>query len=300
MTRAPLPAFGRPQQSAAIAAEFVMTDADFRRIAEMLHADAGIHVPSGKAALVYSRLAKRLRALGMKSFRDYCELVASQAGVSERQHMLAALTTNVTRFFREPHHFEHLRRHVLPPLIEHAKRGGRVRFWSAACSNGAEPYSIGLTILSVLPEAPNYDIKILATDIDPNMVAEGRAGAYSDALMEPVPADQRLRWFSPSRREEGKVWTAGDALRTLIAFRELNLIGNWPMRGKFDAIFCRNVVIYFEDDTQARLWSRFAPQLNPKGRLYIGHSERVSGPATRYFESEGITTYRLRQGEHGK
>lgn len=298
MTRAPAVAAGNPQ-SAAITAEFVMTDADFRQIAEMLHADAGIHVPPGKAALVYSRLAKRLRVLGLESFRDYCHLVASQSGASERQQMLAALTTNVTRFFREPHHFEHLRRQVLPPLIESARRGGRVRLWSAACSNGAEPYSIALTILSVLPDAASLDIKILATDIDPNMIAEGTAGTYSDAAMQPVPADLRLRWFTPSRGEEGKSWTAGDALRTLVAFRELNLIGQWPMRGKFDAIFCRNVVIYFEDDTQARLWSRFAPQLQPRGRLYIGHSERVSGPAAALFETEGITTYRLKQKDRG-
>jgi chemotaxis protein methyltransferase CheR len=295
MTSVPNKAIEAQRASAAISAEFVMTDADFRRIAEMLHADAGIHVSSGKAALVYSRLAKRLRALGLESFRDYCELVSSHAGLSERQQMLAALTTNVTRFFREPHHFEHLRKKVLPPLIEKARHGGRVRFWSAACSNGAEPYSIALTILSMLPEAARYDIKILATDIDPNMVAEGTAGAYNDALMEPVPSDQRLRWFSSVRGTGGKVWTANDALRTLVAFRELNLIGNWPMRGRFDAIFCRNVVIYFEADTQARLWGRFAPQLVPGGYLYIGHSERVSGPAAARFESEGITTYRLRQ-----
>jgi chemotaxis protein methyltransferase CheR len=237
-----------------------------------------------------------LRALGLESFRDYCELVSSHAGLSERQQMLAALTTNVTRFFREPHHFEHLRKQVLPPLIEKAKRGGRVRFWSAACSNGCEPYSIALTVLSVLSDAANYDIKILATDIDPNMVAEATAGVYSDTLMQPVPSDQRLRWFSAERGAEGKIWTASDTLRSLISFRELNLIGNWPMRGQFDAIFCRNVVIYFESDTQAKLWSRFAPQLSPGGYLYIGHSERVSGPATSLFENEGITTYRLRQG----
>jgi len=300
MSRAPKSAIETRQESAAVSAEFVMTDADFRQIAEMLHADAGIHVPHGKAALVYSRLAKRLRALGLRSFRDYCELVGSQAGVSERQQMLAALTTNVTRFFREPHHFEHLRKQVLPPLMETARRGGRVRFWSAACSNGAEPYSIALTVLSVLPDAANYDIKILATDIDPNMVADGTAGVYGDTLMQPVPADQRLRWFTPSRGDGGKVWTAGDVLRSLVAFRELNLIGNWPMRGKFDAIFCRNVVIYFEEATQTRLWSRFAPQLMPGGRLYIGHSERILGPATAAFESEGITTYRLRQKERSK
>jgi chemotaxis protein methyltransferase CheR len=276
--------------------EFLMTSSDFRQIAAMLHADAGIHLPESKATLVYSRLAKRLRALGLKNFRDYCDLVSEHGGADERQQMLAALTTNVTRFFREPHHFEHLRKQVLPGLVETAKRGGRVRIWSAACSNGAEPYSIALTILSVLPAAPTYDIKILATDIDPNMVAEGSAGIYSDGALQPIPADLRLRYFTASRGDDGKMWHANEALRSLVSFRELNLIGSWPMRGKFDAIFCRNVVIYFEDDTQAKLWSRFVPQLAPGGRLYIGHSERISGPAASLFDSEAVTTYRLKEG----
>ncbi|MGO9132976.1 MAG: CheR family methyltransferase [Methylovirgula sp.] len=281
--------------------EFPMTAADFRQIATMLHADAGIHLPESKATLVYSRLAKRLRALGLKSFRDYCELISDQSGgADERQQMLAALTTNVTRFFREPHHFEHLRKEVLPPLIDVAKRGGRVRIWSAACSNGAEPYSIALTVLSVLPNASSLDVKILATDIDPNMIAEGSAGRYDDGALQPVPSDLRLRYFTASRGDEGKSWQANDALRSLITFRELNLIGNWPMRGKFDAIFCRNVVIYFEDATQAKLWTRFVPHLAPGGRLYIGHSERLSGPAAPLFESEAITTYRLKDGARTK
>lgn len=282
------------------AGEFLMTAADFRQIAAMLHADAGIHIPEAKATLVYSRLAKRLRALGLKNFRDYCAIVAEHGGADERQQMLAALTTNVTRFFREPHHFEHLRKQVLPPLVEAAKRGGRIRLWSAACSNGAEPYSIALTVLSVLPTATSYDIKVLATDIDPNMVEEGSCGTYSDGALQPVPADLRLRYFTSTQGAEGKTWQASEALQSLISFRELNLIGSWPMRGKFDAIFCRNVVIYFEDATQAKLWSRFVPHLAPGGRLYIGHSERVSGPATPLFESEAITTYRLKEGAQKK
>jgi chemotaxis protein methyltransferase CheR len=280
--------------------EFLMTSSDFRQIAAMLHADAGIYLPESKATLVYSRLAKRLRLLGLQSFRDYCVLVAQSDGVDERQKMLAALTTNVTRFFREPHHFEHLRKTVLPPLIERARNGGRVRFWSAACSNGCEPYSIALTILSVLPNAASYDIKVLATDIDPNVLAEGAAGTYSDQVLAPVPADQRQHWFTASRTKEGKSWTANETLRSLIAFRELNLIGNWPMRGSFDGIFCRNVVIYFEERTQAELWSRFVPQLTSGGYLYIGHSERVTGPSAGSFENEGITTYRLKAGANRK
>ena len=157
--------------------EFAFTEADFRRISAMVHGDAGIHLPDAKATLVYSRLAKRLRALGLTSFKDYCALVSASEGVDERQKMLAALTTNVTRFFREPHHFEHLKEKVLPPLLDAARRGAKVRIWSAACSSGQEPFSIAMTILSLMPDAGERDIKILATDIDPNMVAEGRSGA---------------------------------------------------------------------------------------------------------------------------
>jgi chemotaxis protein methyltransferase CheR len=279
----------------AVAGEFLLTPADFRRIAAMLHADAGISLPESKASMVYSRLAKRLRVLGLQSFRDYCALVAGADGVDERQQMLAALTTNVTRFFREPHHFEHLKKVVLPPLLDAAKRGGRVRIWSAACSSGQEPYSIALTILSLMNDVSRLDVKVLATDIDPNMVADGTKGVYEDGLMAGVPNDMRERWFVKQRQDGGLSWAVCDQLRELVSFRELNLIGAWPMKGAFQAIFCRNVVIYFEDDTQKQMWSRFQSLLSPSGRLYIGHSERVSGAAAQAFESEGITIYRLRK-----
>jgi chemotaxis protein methyltransferase CheR len=279
-----------------VAGEFVLTSDDMRQIAAMLHADAGIYLTEAKATLVYSRLSKRLRALGLESFRDYCALIASREGLDERQKMLAALTTNVTNFYREPHHFEHLARTVLPPLLDAARRGGRVRLWSAACSNGAEPYTIALTILSLLPEAAAYDIRILATDIDANMVAAGHQGVYSEAALRPVPADLRRRWFVPVRSGgAARDWAVADELRQLVAFRELNLIAPaWPMKGRFQAIFCRNVVIYFEEATQGRIWSRFVPLLTEGGHLYIGHSERVSGPAAADFQPAGITTYRLK------
>ena len=269
--------------------EFAFTEADFRRISAMVHGDAGISLPDAKATLVYSRLAKRLRALGLSSFRDYCELVAGTDGLDERQKMLAALTTNVTRFFREPHHFDHLRDKVLPPLLDAARRGGRVRIWSAACSSGQEPFSIAMTILGLMPEAADRDVKILATDIDPNMVAEGRSGTYATSLLAGVPDAYRKRWTIPAG--DGAVRMADEA-RALVTFNELNLIGDWPMKGRFDAIFCRNVAIYFEDDTQARLWSRFAPLINPNGALYIGHSERLLGSAVAAFKADGVTTYR--------
>ncbi|ESR24220.1 Chemotaxis protein methyltransferase CheR [Lutibaculum baratangense AMV1] len=275
--------------------EFLFTTEDFRHIAEMLHADAGISLPDTKATLVYSRLAKRLRARGLESFREYCDIVASEEGIDERKRMLAALTTNVTRFFREPHHFEHLKTHVLPPLLEAAKRGGRVRLWSAGCSTGQEPFSMALTILSLMPDAADRDIKILATDIDPDVVAIGRRAVYPEGAMAGMPDPMRKRWMSKVDDAGGAAWQMGEELRQLVAFRELNLIGQWPMKGPFDAIFCRNVVIYFAEDTQSRVWARLKSMLAPGGRLYIGHSERITGVADS-FRSDGLTTYQLMGG----
>jgi chemotaxis protein methyltransferase CheR len=280
------------REPAMVEGEFLFTEGDFKTIAAMVHGDAGIALHETKATLVYSRLAKRLRALGLASFRDYCGLVATADGVDERQKMLAALTTNVTRFFREPHHFDHLRTKVLPPLLNAARAGGKVRLWSAACSSGQEPYSAAMAILATAPDAASLDIKILATDIDPNMVAEARQGIYAPTLLTGIPDEYLRRWTAPSAHRPGSVQIA-EAARALVTFNELNLIGDWPMRGKFDAIFCRNVAIYFDDDTQARLWNRFAPLLKVGGHLYIGHSERVAGPAAAAFEPDGITTYRL-------
>ncbi len=271
--------------------EFLFTEDDFKKIAQILHSHAGIALAEGKAALVYSRLAKRLRSLGLRSFREYCALVEDKQGVDERQAMMAALTTNVTRYFREPHHFDHLRDVVMPKLVDRARRGGRIRLWSAACSNGQEPYSMAITVLQALPEAANLDVKILATDIDPNMVAEGRAGIYREDAVTPVPLDLRRKWF---KKAASGAWEVADELRTLVSFKELNLIGDWPMKGKFDVIFCRNVVIYFDEPTQERIWSRFAPLLEPGGTLYIGHSERVSGPGASLFETTGLTTYSVK------
>ena len=288
----------KDSQRQLVEGEFLFTEDDFARIAKMLHEDAGIYLPEVKATLVYSRLAKRLRALGLQSFRDYCALLTEEGGggAGERQQMLAALTTNVTRFFREPHHFEHLKTQVLPPLIDHARRGGRVRLWSAACSTGPEPYSMALTVLSLMPEAAKYDLRILATDIDPNVVAEGKRGIYRADAVEPIPNDLRARWMQRTSTDGDMAWSVGEDLRKLVAFRELNLVGAWPLKGPFDVIFCRNVVIYFGEETQARVWSRFKPLLTNEGRLYIGHSERLNGPAAAAFISDGLTTYRFADG----
>lgn len=263
-----------------------LTEEDFERIAALLYQDSGITLQKGKAALVYSRLAKRLRQIGVDSFRDYCELLASERGLGERKAMLVALTTNVTRFFREPHHFDHLRERLGTQAAK-VSAGARLRIWSAGCSTGEEPYSIALTLLSVLPEAERLDVKILASDIDSNVVATARAGVYSDSQIETIPAQLRARWME--RMDEGR-WRMTDAVKNLISFKELNLMGHWPMRQGFDAIFCRNVAIYFDEPTQEKLWSRFGDKLEKGGRLYIGHSERVG---LSRFTSDGLTVYRL-------
>ena len=294
MSEASKPAPAGASKRAIVEGEFLFTDEDFRRVSAMLHADSGIHLPESKATLVYSRLAKRLRGLGLRSFRDYCELIAGAEGASERQAMLAALTTNVTRFFREPHHFDHLHDHVLPELIQEAKAGGRVRLWSAGCSTGQEPYSIALTVLSAFPDAGAHDFRILASDIDPVVLETAKAATYDAEAIAAIPAPMRKRWLEQvgGARAEAS-WRMGQEVRDLIAFRELNLNGAWPIKGRFQAIFCRNVAIYFEEPTQARIWARFGDLMTDRARLYIGHSERVNDDTR--FQSDGLTVYRLKR-----
>lgn len=280
------------QQASLVDGEFPFTAADFRKLADVLHEASGIHLHESKAALVYSRLAKRLRALGLKNFREYTALITDPAANEERSHLLMALTTNVTRFFREPHHFDHLVDQVLAPRAQAVKNGAALRLWSAACSTGQEPYSMALAVLSVWPDAANLDIKILATDIDENVLKIGRAGAYSAEAIEPIPSNFRNRWLEKDPNT-ARTWRVGAEARALVSFKPLNLIREWPMKRPFDVIFCRNVVIYFEEQTQVTLWRRFRDQLAPDGRLYIGHSERVNDAA---FESDGQTVYRLAAG----
>lgn len=273
-----------------IEGEYLFTARNFEIIASKLRAESGIALSEAKATLVYSRLAKRLRKLGLPDFDAYCAFIETDEAAGERREMLAALTTNVTRFFREPHHFEHLRHTVAPRLIETARAGGRVRLWSAACSSGEEPYSMALTLLDLFPEAARHDVRILATDIDPNIVAKARVGVYREEAVEPIPSTMRDRWMSCEGDRGERVWRVNDEVRALIAFKELNLIGAWPMRGRFDAIFCRNVVIYFEEETQVFLWNRFKQVLAKNGRLYIGHSERVDVAG---YASDGLTIYKV-------
>lgn len=272
--------------------EYPLSRKDLSDIAAMIYADAGIYLNDSKASLVYSRLSKHIRQLGLSGFREYCALVSSQEGAGPRREMLSHLTTNFTRFFRENHHFEHLRDEVLPALLSRARSGGRVRIWSAACSDGQEPYSIALTVLALMPNVADYDFRILATDIDPKILAQARAGVYDENSLETVSPAMRKQWFKEVDVNGRRKFQVDDRVKKLITFNELNLMAQWPFKGNFDMIFCRNVVIYFDEPTQMKIWSRFAGLLPEGGHLYIGHSERVSGDAKNLFDNIGITTYR--------
>lgn len=268
------------------------SEADFKVIADLAMADFGLNLTMAKRDLVYSRLLKRLRALNLEDFHDYCALLTSPKGAEERNAMLSALTTNVTHFFREDHHFKLLRDAALPGLIKTARDGGRVRLWSAGCSAGPEPYSLAFTVLSMFPEAARTNLRILATDVDPEILKKAEAGIYPDEESRGIPEAMR-RFIEPAG--PGK-FTIAQGPRDLITFGRLNLIEDWPISGPFQVIFCRNVAIYFDKPTQARLWGRFGALVAPGGHLCIGHSERVLGPAEQMFKAVGITAYQRLSG----
>lgn len=277
-----------PEQTAN-SAGLELSDAEFASLSQMIHRETGIVMAPSKRALLQSRLYKRLRFHGLDSFGAYCALLESGDGQFERREMISAITTNVTRFLREPHHFRELREEVLPPLLERAQNGRRLRIWSAGCSTGEEPYSLAFTLLDLLPEATRHDIRILATDLDPNVIRKAETGRYPTASLAPLSPQARQDHFRPAGDGFSEV---RDRARRLVTFRVLNLLDDWPFRGDFDVIFCRNVVIYFDDATQRRLWTRFAGvQTRPGARLFIGHSERLSDEARPYYRLDRGASY---------
>ncbi len=267
----------------------------FARLADLAYAESGINLVPEKRLMVQSRLRHRLRALQLPSFEDYTALVTSNAGASERRQMISALTTNVTHFYREPHHFALLTERVLPVLRNKIRQGDRIRLWSAGCSNGQEPYSIVMHLFLEEPALQQADFKVLATDIDPKVIVHARNAVYSRAQCKPVPAEA-AKFLLPAETD-GQIQISPD-VSEYVTFRELNLLSVWPMRGRFDAIFCRNVVIYFDVPTQERLWPRFADTLAPHGLFFLGHSERVVAPARYGLTCIGPTAYALAAGTH--
>lgn len=267
------------------------SDADFRAIAKLAQDRFGLSLAESKKPLVYSRLSRRLKLRQVQNFSDYLSLLDRAEEEEERLELISALTTNVTSFFREKHHFDTLEQALDDGLSDRIKSGGRTRIWSAGCSSGQEPYSIAMTVLGKVPDAARKDMRILATDIDPKIVQKARHGVYSAEEASGIPAPLRAKWLSAADAD-GRTYGVSEGLKSLITFNELNLMNEWPFRGPFDAIFCRNVAIYFDPDTQKRLWQRFSAMLSPGGLLFIGHSERVSGPAMQGLTGVGITSYR--------
>jgi len=270
----------------------VYDEKDFRAVAAIVHKDAGILLPPGKAMLVYSRLAPLVRSSGRGTFAAYIQLIESD--VDERRKTINALTTNHTFFYREQHHFEHFAQEVRPHLLDDLRHGDPVRIWSAGCSSGEEVFSLTMTLLGHDKneglQIARRDIRILASDIADHALKKASEGRYEARDGEALPEDLRRNW---TRSEAGQMVICPEA-RELVQFKRLNLHGDWPMRRPFQVIFCRNVMIYFDQPTKERLVARFAQALAPGGYLYIGHSERISGPAEKLLEPVGPTIYHRR------
>lgn len=265
--------------------EISLSDREFSRIKNRVYQIAGISLSDAKRTLVLSRLSKVVRALGLPSFDAYIDYLEHGASAHDGQEFVNALTTNLTRFYREDHHFEHLRAYV-GSLIAEKPRGSRLRIWSAGCSTGQEPYTIGMDLLAALPELKRWDFKILATDIDTAVIAKAARGIYPENELTGLAAP-RARLLE--RAGDGQIQVP-QAVRELVSFKPLNLIAPWPMKGPFDAIFCRNVAIYFDKPTQGEVFGRFNKLIAPEGFLYIGHSENL-GTGGDGFRLVGKTIY---------
>ena len=266
--------------------------ADFRAVADIVHGHAGIVLPAGKAMLVYSRLAPLVRETGSGTFAAYVQKMREDP--VEQARAIAALTTNHTFFYREAHHFEHFEREVRPALLKRLGARQPVRLWSAGCSSGEETWSLVMTLLGAEKlegrRIAGQDLRVLASDIAPHALRKATAATYAAKDLDPVPTDIREAWTVA----RGDQLEMAETARSLVRFRSLNLQGEWPMRGRFNVIFCRNVMIYFDNPTKERLVARFADALEPGGYLYIGHSERVTGPVGNILQPVGPTIYRRR------
>ncbi len=271
-------------RAAEIGREFVFTAADFERVRKLIYGRAGISLSPSKREMVYSRLGRRLRALGLSDFSAYLLLLENGDG-TEWEAFTNSLTTNLTAFFREEHHFP-----LLAELLQRHKGGGKITLWCAAASTGEEPYSMAMTAAEAFGTL-TPPVRILATDIDTSVLATAEQGVYAMERLEKMPEERIRRFFRRGTgQREGKV-RVRDELRAMISYRPLNLLdASWPIRGPFDAIFCRNVMIYFDKPTQYGILQKFVPLLRSDGLLFAGHSESFHHAAD-LFRPRGKTVY---------
>ncbi|MBI4920678.1 MAG: protein-glutamate O-methyltransferase CheR [Devosia nanyangense] len=276
--------------------EFALGERDFERIRERLYAVAGISLSDAKRTLVVARLSKIVRTMGLPTFDAYLDHLEHRATADDAQSFVNALTTNLTRFWREEHHFTHLEAYVGELVKSRTSQSDkRLRIWSAGCSTGQEPYTIALALLAAWPELRRWDFKILATDIDTSVIAKAATATYPESELSGL-TPERARLFE---RIGGGLIRVPQAIVALVSFKPLNLMAPWPMKGPFDAVFCRNVAIYFDKQTQAEVFGRLGKILAPGGFLYIGHSENL-GAGVAGYRLVGKTIYQSRGAERAK
>lgn len=272
-----------------------LTDIEFKFICQFVYDNTGIVLNEGKREMLYRRLTRIIRERKLNTFADYCQLLKEQPD-NEKDFFINAITTNLTSFFRENHHFEFLKTEEFPRLIENKTKADngkkRLRIWSSASSTGEEPYSIAITLLEGMKtDLSQWDIKVLATDIDSNVLAKGKAGIYDINRIDELPQNIKQNYFFQGCGKSSQSVKVNDKLKELITFKQLNLLHEWPMKGPFDVIFCRNVIIYFDKKTQQELFARYYEMLSPGGLLFLGHSENL-GNYQQYFCNVGRTIFR--------
>jgi chemotaxis protein methyltransferase CheR len=260
-------------------ASLELSNSQFQTISRIVYDLCGIRLGPGKEGLVKSRLMKRLRQLDMDGFDTYVEFVQSQRGAAELATMIDVLTTNKTSFFRECAHFDYLRDAILPRLRA-SKR--TIRIWSAGCSSGEEPYTIAMVLRQEIPACEHIDARILATDLSSRMLAKAREAVYEQECLGSMPGSMVQKYFICIRTQPPRAYRVNEEVRGLVRLAQLNLMDRWPMKGPFDVIFCRNVMIYFDKPTQQELVRRYWELLEFGGHLFVGHSESLTGSAHRF------------------
>lgn len=267
----------------------ILSDVDFSFISQLVYEKTGIVLGQSKREMVTRRLLRRRRALDIGSFQEYCSLLKADSS-DELPNFVNAITTNLTSFFREPHHFRYLQE-FLHKETSGASPKTRLRIWSAACSTGEEPYSLAMTAAHTLASVlDQIDLKILATDLDTNVLATAKAGIYSEEACNDIPSPFCNQWLAKGTGENAGLVRIKPEIKQLLQFNQLNLMDDWPMKGPFDVIMCRNVLIYFDRPTQRQILSRFFQLLRPGGTLLLGHSETV-GKEFSGLEVKGRTIY---------
>ncbi len=269
--------------------EFIFSDQDFERIRNFVKEETGITLSDAKKNMVYGRLSRRLRALDIKNFNDYIEIV-SRGESEEKGNFINAITTNLTSFFREEHHFDYIKETVVPEVLRKNSHTKKVRIWCAGCSTGEEPYSLSIALHESIPDIERWDIKILATDLDTNVLEHCRRGVYDIERIAGLSQARKSNWFLKGKADHSNSVKVDARLQSLITFKQLNLMQDWPMKGPFDFMFCRNVVIYFDKPTQKILFDRYANLVKENGYLFLGHSESLYNVCTR-FQLLGNTIY---------